>query len=94
MQPSSCQQREQYIPKRNYEFYWGRFIFADHSYKDGPLNLLLVIYTWDLGVRFDNYFLVHFDLNLIYSDEFSGYILPSAEGRAIVVYFSQPVNCR
>ncbi len=32
------------------EILWGRFIFAYHSYKDGPLNLLLRFLEYILGI--------------------------------------------
>ncbi len=42
----SCQHREQYVSKRNYEIsvdiviLWRRFIIVDENYKDGQLDLL------------------------------------------------------
>ncbi len=57
MQPFSCQQREQHIPKRNYEItvQCMRFIFPNQSDNDGHLNLFITfsnVYIWGLGWRF------------------------------------------
>jgi hypothetical protein len=94
--PAVCKENN-IFPKGIMKSYGVGFFFPEHSYKGSPLKLLLPFLKYILGiwgVRFDNYFLVYCNLNLVYSDEFSGYLFPTAEGRAIDVYFSQPVNCR
>jgi hypothetical protein len=53
MQPFSCQHRDQYISKRNYEItvviLWRRFIFPDENYEVGPLNLFFPFLKYTLG---------------------------------------------